>query len=405
MCRATLSRAFARRASAIPLTEEVAVTNLQSRPTARPLEHIDALDGLRFLAAATVLIGHSWNCLVKPHEFDFAFRHSPLTLLINGYGAVHLFFILSGFCLSGSADRVRGLLDLAQFYIRRIFRIHPPYMYALLAAWIMSFFYDVSRAAGGVGKDAFEAAGVHLSPRELLPYFLYPSYAANQLNPAWTLTIEMNFSFLLPLMLWVTRTTHWTMLIVASLYAIFRPSPVASYFTFALYFSIGIAIYQEQARLGSLAARLPNWAQHLFVFAGLLVFASPWMLNVVFRPDWTYRPLGLLLSAAGGTLLLCAALFLPAPRRLLSSRWLVYGGKRSYSFYLFHFPVMLLCARLIRGPASWIEGLLFISLVFALTSIAAVFSFAAIERPSIRAGNHLCNVLGRRGKVQVSRLA
>jgi len=374
---------------------------------AQPLDHIAALDGLRFLAAAVVLIGHSWNCLAKPFEFDFAFRHSPLTLLINGYGAVHLFFILSGFCLAGSADRVRKLVDLAQFYTRRIFRIHPPYVFALLAAWVASFYYDTSHANGGLTASPLAMAAVHLSLRELLPYFLYPSVAGNQLNPAWTLTIEMNFSFLLPFILWLTRRTHWTVLLAASLYPLLYFTRLPDFLSYTFYFALGIAIFQEQARLRRWADRLPTLGRAVFLVLGLGVFASPWMLNVVYLPGFSYRPLGMGLSGAGGALLLCAALFFPGTNRFLSSRLLVYGGKRSYSFYLFHYPVMLLFTRIIRGPVGWPEGFAFIALVFVTTWAAAAVSFAVIERPSIRAGNFLCNVIARRiaGNPQVSRLA
>lgn len=373
----------------------------------QPLAHVNALDGLRFLAAATVLVGHSWNCLVKPADFDIAFRQSPLTLLINGYGAVHLFFILSGFCLAGSANRVRNRGDLAQFYTRRIFRIHPPYMYALLLAWLASFFYDTSRAGGGLEAVALNMSAVHLSPRELLPYFLYPSHAADQLNPAWSLSIEMGFSLLLPAMLWLTRKTHWTVLLAASLYPLLYAGHVPEFFLYGFHFALGIAVFQEQTRLRRWADRLPGVGRLAILFLGLGVFASPWMLDVVFRPDFTYRPMGMGLSGAGGALLLGAALFFPRTNGFLSSRPLVYGGKRSYSFFLLHYPIMLLLTKIIHGPVGWPEGLGFIVLVFVATGAAAAISFPLVELPAIRAGNMICNAIARRAAagVQVSRLA
>jgi peptidoglycan/LPS O-acetylase OafA/YrhL len=111
-------------------------------------DHVVALDGLRFLAAAVVLLGHCFNVFQIPDPLSRSIRSSPLVLFINGYGAVHLFFVLSGFCLAGSAHRARELIGLAQFYIRRVMRIHPPYMYALALAWLASFFYDVSQGDG-----------------------------------------------------------------------------------------------------------------------------------------------------------------------------------------------------------------------------------------------------------------
>jgi peptidoglycan/LPS O-acetylase OafA/YrhL len=150
----------------------------------RRYEHVVALDGLRFIAAAIVLLGHCFNVFDIPGPISRSIRSSPLTLFINGYGAVHLFFVLSGFCLAGSADRARSFFDLIQFYIRRIMRIHPPYMYALLLAWLASFFYETSQGAGALSSYIVERAAVHLSLPDLLPYFLYPNPAKHQLGPA-----------------------------------------------------------------------------------------------------------------------------------------------------------------------------------------------------------------------------
>jgi peptidoglycan/LPS O-acetylase OafA/YrhL len=81
----------------------------------RPFRHIDSLDGLRGLAATIVLIGHTNVALAKPIEVLDTIRQSPLAILINAYGAVHLFFILSGFVLASSAARCASASDLSQF--------------------------------------------------------------------------------------------------------------------------------------------------------------------------------------------------------------------------------------------------------------------------------------------------
>ena len=141
----------------------------------RRYDHVVALDGLRFLAAAIVLVGHCFNVFEVPPHIERPIRSSFLALFINGYGAVHIFFVLSGFCLAGSAERATKLVDLAQFYIRRVTRIHPPYMYALALAWLASHFYDTSQGGGALSAYIVKRASVHLPLSDLLPYFLYPS--------------------------------------------------------------------------------------------------------------------------------------------------------------------------------------------------------------------------------------
>lgn len=369
--------------------------------------HVDSLDGLRFLAAAVVLFGHSWNCLAKPPEIDLAVREGPLTLLINGYGAVHLFFALSGFCLAGSAERVRGFTSLVQFWTRRVFRIHPPYVCALALAWLASFLHDTSQAGGGLSAEAVKMAAVHLSPGNLLPYFLYPGDAAMQLSPAWTLHVEMGFSLLLPAMVALAGRIGGAALVAIALVPLWWPGILPGLFSHAFHFALGIAIFLEHERLARWAARVPPAGHLALLLLALGVFASPWMLRVVFLPGFAHRPLGVLLSGTGAALLLGCALHGPATRGFLSSRPLVHGGRRSYSFYLLHYPVMLLMTQAIRGPVGWAGGAAFLAAVFVVTAAASVAGFRFVEVPAIRAGDAACRWLaGRsRSEAETSRLA
>ena len=369
--------------------------------------HVTSLDGLRFTAATIVLVGHCFNVFEVPHEIGRAVRTGVCGIFVNGYGAVHLFFVLSGFCLAGSADRVSKIIDLSQFYVRRVLRIQPPYMYALLVAWLASFFYDVSGGGDALSTYIIKRGNVHLSAADLLPYFLYPSPAEHQLGPAWTLTIEMNFSFLLPAMLWITRRSHWSVLVVASGLALIEREWLWDFFDYGLFFVLGIVVFIERDRLAGWTERLPAVARFAILALGLFVWISPWTLNLVFERGFHYAPAGLVVSGCGSAILLCAAVFFAEVSRPLASRWVAYGGRISYSFYLLHYPVMILCARAIRPPATWSEGVVFVVVVFALTFSAAAISFRFIERPSIRLGNAICRIIARRrsAEPQFSRLA
>jgi peptidoglycan/LPS O-acetylase OafA/YrhL len=377
------------------------------RADQRRYDHVVALDGLRFIAAAVVLVGHCFNVFEIPAPLSRSIRSSPLALFINGYGAVHLFFVLSGFCLAGSANRARKVFGLTQFYIRRIMRIHPPYMCALALAWIASFFYETSRGSGALSAYLLERAAVHLSLPDLLPYFLYPNPAEHQLGPAWTLTVEMNFSFLLPLMVWIAYRSHWSVLIGLSGLALLQPTWSFTHLDYALFFSLGIAIFQERERLAAWAARLPSIAVPAMVSAGLFIFTSPWLFRFVFNPGFRESRSGWIVSAAGCAVLLCCAIFFRSVNRFLSIRALGYGGRISYSFYLLHYPIMILCSRTITPPANWFDGLAFTVSVFILTFVSAAASYRFIERPSIRLGNAMCRAFARRSAadVQFSRLA
>ncbi|MFT5441879.1 MAG: peptidoglycan/LPS O-acetylase OafA/YrhL, partial [Myxococcota bacterium] len=87
-------------------------------------QRVSSLDGLRGVAAIIVVVGHTIGAVLAP-------------LGIAG-PSVMLFFVLSGYCLSASATRGDRSTDRLQFYVRRIFRIHPAFVFALLVAWQVS---------------------------------------------------------------------------------------------------------------------------------------------------------------------------------------------------------------------------------------------------------------------------
>lgn len=362
--------------------------------------HIDALDGLRGLAAAIVLIGHVNAALATPATVLDSIRHGPLAILISGSSAVHLFFILSGFCLAASASRSTSISDLAQYFVRRVFRIHPPYMFALLATWGASFFYDTTRAAGGLTPWMLGLASVHVPVADLLLYLAWPGTAGKQLPVAWSMAVEMVYSLALPTMMWLTRRSHWTLLLMISAWPMFDLDFQPSILKFGFQFTLGIALHIERERLSAWFARVRGVRAVAFVAAGLALFGANTALGL------HYRVSGPFVSAAGGTALVCAALFIPGVRTALSARALVYFGRISYSFYLLHFTVLILVSRMIRGPASLQDASLLLLGSFVATTLCAALTHRIVERPSIALGNSICRRVARSsgGAVRLSGL-
>src|SRR5688572_5584929 len=102
---------------------------------------MESLDGLRAVAAVVVVARHTVNAIAMPEAVRHALLASPLGLLLSAQGAVRLFFVLSGFVLARSLARGPGSGNVLQFYVRRLFRIHPPYVFGVLVAWLAAFFY------------------------------------------------------------------------------------------------------------------------------------------------------------------------------------------------------------------------------------------------------------------------
>jgi peptidoglycan/LPS O-acetylase OafA/YrhL len=103
-------------------------------------QHIDFLDHLRGVAIIAVFL---YPCLITSYGRyqlgldgffrDFSGVKSFLLLypVILGRLGVAIFFVISGFCIYLSFSR-DGLNDFRSFYVRRFFRLYPPYLCILL---------------------------------------------------------------------------------------------------------------------------------------------------------------------------------------------------------------------------------------------------------------------------------
>jgi len=96
--------------------------------------HYEILDGLRGIAAITVVVFH---ILETFSENDHA------KLIINhGYLAVDFFFVLSGFVVGYAYDDRWGKMSLGDFFKRRLIRLHPMIIVGMIIGAIMFYFQD-----------------------------------------------------------------------------------------------------------------------------------------------------------------------------------------------------------------------------------------------------------------------
>src|SRR5215218_5675070 len=178
------------------------VTDRPHTPTAEPPTpraprgRLDALDGLRGLAATGVLVLHVWM-------FSYGDSHRPpkdfLDLTIGELRlGVQLFFVLSGFLIfrpfvAAALDGARRGPSLTRYVIRRTARILPGYWLALVGSFLLLRHLDhrtqIDLAQVPIfllfAQNHFEETIKHLDP------------------PMWTLGIEMSFYATLPLVGWL----------------------------------------------------------------------------------------------------------------------------------------------------------------------------------------------------------
>lgn len=347
-------------------------------------ERILALDGLRGIAASMVVITHAVSALAKPLAAILALHHSPVALLSNGGGGVHIFFVLSGFCLAGSARRAQSFVGLARFYVRRVLRIHPPYVIGLLISWLLSgWIYERTAPVDALSQAMIDLRRVHISPRALQHALMFPGRAYVQLPVGWTLQVEAVFSILLPgLMLAATRA-HWLLLIAVSLPMLeIREETTFNYMRFCLDFSFGIAIYCEREQLTRLFAYLPATVRGTLLIAGVVMLTSP----VYFMLDMHSPVRAIVLYCCGAAIIVMCVVHMTSVRRFLSHPTLGWIGRISFSVYLIHAPIIILLTPYVDHQLNLFEGVIFVVVSLLATYAIAPLLYYTVEEPSIRAG-------------------
>jgi peptidoglycan/LPS O-acetylase OafA/YrhL len=317
-----------------------------------------ALDGLRALAALSVVAFHVWLYTAPdptlPTREGFWNR-----LLFEGRIGLVLFFVLSGFLL------FRPSYDLRRYFTRRALRIAPAYWVALAGAILLLW-------GGGA------TPGIRLPDASDLGLFAvfgqnYSEATIMQLNPVtWTLCVEVAFYLLLPFLrprmipLLVAVGLGWNLLV----HSVGGGQVMAkALFAFLPYFAVGMAAaaWPVRRRLSCLA------------IAGVLLVVANGVWHSVAAPRVVNPALAVLADfpAAVGFGLVVAAVSAGGLRWLSRLSWV---GVRSYGLYLWHVPLILFLRRIDLLPLSFVPALL---LVVPVALGAAALSWRFVERPAL----------------------
>ena len=365
--------------------------------------YITGLDGIRAIAVIMVLA-----------------YHLKLALFKSGFLGVTVFFVLSGYLITGiliSEVEEEGTIDLKNFWLRRIRRLVPAVM--SMAVVIIFVSAVVNKIIFTKGCKDFLASVLGFN--NWWQIFNKVSYfeAAGVPSPfthCWSLAIETQFYLIYPLillgiyklvksrgegrakrgLLFAGVTLLLALISVILMIVLFDPQKDASrvYYgtdtrAFSLLFGALLAILWEYRMVPRRLSASVNMVLGSVSFAVLLVMT----IAINGSSNFWYRG-----GQFVGTILTVLVIYTVSGRktwlsRFLSNPVLKWIGDRSYSIYLWHYPIILLISKGIK--ASW-----WITLIeIVLSVVLAELSYRFIETP-IRHGiiGEYLNILRSRPK-------
>jgi peptidoglycan/LPS O-acetylase OafA/YrhL len=370
-------------------------TDLAARPAT--LRYLPGLDGLRAISVLAVVVFH--------HYFLYGTERGWMP---GGFLGVEVFFVVSGYLITSlllGERRTTGRISLEQFWLRRARRLLPA-LFALLAvviAYALAFLPDSIETLKG---DTVAALTYTSNWWQLAAHRSYAVTIGRPelLKHLWSLAIEEQFYLAWPplLMLGLRRLGRVRLIRVLLALAGLSTSilalvslqnvNVAYYATFTrlsgLLLGSVMAFYFAPYRIRRLPGRGARFALDLAGIIGLAVLVYSFRTftfpeqNIAGVDRSVFQGGFLLVDVA--TLLVIAAAVHPASDigRIIGCRPLRWIGLRSYSLYLWHYPIFCVTRpRIDFRDFGQLEGWPVFVLRIALSFAAADLSYRYIESP------------------------
>ncbi|MCP9748268.1 acyltransferase [Lacihabitans sp. CS3-21] len=322
--------------------------------------NIKVLDGLRGLAALYVMIGHArwllWEGYSEgylKHTLEYSWMDKMsmyfLSMFKFGHESVLLFFVLSGFVIHKGyvkkflTDSLQSV-NIGQFYIKRIRRIYPPFLFALCLTALLDF---VGRDFGFsiyTGNTPNEGINITVGNQSLTlvtfignVFFLFKEYVPifGTNGPTWSLKLEWWFYMIYPIFLLLSRKNiYYSTLLIVLLFSLVNYSyfwtETLSKAVFSSIISWWAGVLLAEVYSKRIGIGLLNFA----VINILGFFLLPFL--PIYSDLYDFR-IALLLTA-----LICCILYFQSKNisfKLIEN--FKFFGDFSYTLYIIHFPILV----------------------------------------------------------------
>ena len=339
-------------------------------------KRINIVDGFRGLAILLV-IGYHYT-----------------TFFTFGWIGVDLFFVLSGFLITGKLLESAGHRNyFSSFYLKRLLRIGPLYFFVLFVSFILvplvwpatvsSSFAALLKAQGYYWTftvNFYDAA--HGWPTNIT------------FVPLWSLACEMQFYLIWPfIVLILYRLRKQSQLLILAGFILgaflFREYGNRLGYSIFLYRYVLLPSRLDAFACGAVVVVClkNNWftsvlkkgwiisiVSLLMALGSMLYFRRLWLFGMAPVNEWGYTLNALFWTGIFSGVWLGG----PIPVRLLSMKLLTAAGKYSYAMYIFHVPVKIILTKLTAG--WFIPQYLVIFISLAVTIGCSVISYHLLEK-------------------------
>jgi peptidoglycan/LPS O-acetylase OafA/YrhL len=327
------------------------------------------VDGLRAIAVLSVL-----------------FFHVGAPFAAGGFVGVDIFFVISGFVITGRvlADIGKDRFSIVDFYRRRIRRIFPALAVTLVACvpvfYVLMLPDDRTEFLQSLVAAIFSVSNIYFWKTS--GYF-DPAGSIRPLLHTWSLAVEEQFYLFAPIFFGIVlRQSRWLVSGILILVAIsslalsvvltFR-APSANFFllptrAWELLLGALVAVFGAQAVAHSLLGKTACWAG-----LGLIAAAI-----AAYTPETPFPGLAALPPTLGAALIIAyGGAEETWTSRLLSSWPMVTIGQISYSLYLVHWPIIVAARFWLLSEPGFIAA----TVICAVSLLLAALSYKYIENP------------------------
>ena len=339
---------------------------VETGSTRQPAMRLRNISELRLIFAGSVVLSHAASLLGGDSQYW-------LRVILNSEAAVQGFFILSGYLVCGSYDRLRSP---RAFYTRRLLRLYPAYAVAVLLFITLGIAQALWLGNRVHWAELPSYLAANLTTLNFLKHDVGGVFAANPIDVVngalWSIKVELMFYASLPLLFWIGRRASFLALSAALIIAGVLWWPVLNWagamwgivpplsFKFQLpgqihFFALGMALFARSRGYIALPALIA-------LIAGALVLLAF---------------LGEGREAANAFILVMLIAIVSAMPQIPD---IFRGQDISYGIYLCHFPLIQL---LIAAGAGQLPFPLYLGIVVVLSILYGLASWRWIERRAL----------------------